>query len=340
MKIIFFGTKEWEQEYVKRKCSELGITADVVFQPHILSKDTLPVQLDAEAICVFVDSKLDREVLDAFPNLKFIATRSTGFDHIDLEAARERGIVVSTVPSYGENTVAEYAFALLLSLSRKIYQAVDQIRETGSFNFDALQGFDLKGKTLGVVGTGRIGRHAIKIAKGFDMNVVGFDVFPNQELAQELGFTYLPLPELLAQSDAITIHVPYLPETHHLLNHETLATMKPGALLINTSRGAVVDTKALLEALTSGRVGGAGLDVLEEEVVIKDELQFVLRGDQSEHDLRTALANHALIDLPNVIVTPHNAFNTREALERIWDTTFENIAGFTHDSPKNVVSAK
>ena len=302
--------------------------ADFWFTEEILSEAHIPLKKDFDAISVFVDSAVTAKVLPNFPSLRFIATRSTGFDHIDLVACRERNITVSSVPSYGENTVAEMAFGLLLTLSRRIYEAYDRIRETGNWSFEGLQGFDLKGKTIGIVGTGRIGRHSIRIAHGFDMKVIGYDPRPDTALAKELGFEYKSLDDLLSISDVVTLHVPYMKETHHLINERRLGQMKQGAILINTSRGAVVETEALVKALKSGHIGGAGLDVFEEEGVIKDEMDFLVSGKPEGHQLKTIIAAHVLVDMPHVVVTPHNAFNTKEALERILDTTIENIKGY------------
>ncbi len=335
-KVHFFGVKPWEEEYIKAKYNNVtDIEIDCVEK--IISPEHLPKDDQIEVLSVFVDSVVNRAVIDALPKLKHISTRSTGFDHIDVKYCAEKNISVSSVPSYGENTVAEFAFALILTLSRKIYWAVDRIRETGSFSFDGLQGIDLKGKTLGIVGTGRIGRHSAQIAKGFGMDVVAYDERPDQKFASSLGFKYLSFEELLKVSDIITLHVPYLPTTHHLINEKTLALMKPEAILINTSRGAVVDTEALARALKEGKLGGAGLDVLEEEGVIKDEMEFLYKGHPEEHNLKTIIANHVLIDMPNVIITPHNAFNTKEALVRILDTTLENISNFLKGAPSNIV---
>jgi D-lactate dehydrogenase len=224
--------------------------------------------------------------------------------------------------------VAEFAFGLILNLSRKIYEAFDRIRETGSFSLEGLRGFDLKGKTIGIVGTGRIGRHMVKIAKGFDMKVLAFDTQPDENFAKEMDFQYLPFDEVLAQSDIISLHVPYIPATHHLINSENIKKIKKGALLINTSRGAVIETSVLIKGLNEGILGGVAVDVLEEEGAIQDEKTLILYGRPEEHDLKTLIQNHVLIDMPNVIITPHNAFNTREALQRILDTDFENIKSF------------
>jgi D-lactate dehydrogenase len=329
MKVSFLGIKNWEIDYIKQNfkavqdikfCFEEGVDP--------LDSSVLQNIRDSEIVSVFVDSSISKKVIDEMKDLKFVTTRSTGFDHIDLNACRERGIRVSYVPSYGENTVAEFAFALLLSLSRKIYEAYDQIRETGNWSFDSLEGFDLKGKTVGVIGTGRIGRYFIKMAKGFDMKILAYDTFPNYGLSSELGFEYTSLEDLLSGSDIVSLHVPYGPQTHHLINSDRIKLMKKGAILINTSRGAIVDTEALVFALKSKHLGGAGIDVFEEEGVIKDEISFLEKGNPREHDLKKIIANHVLIDMPNVILTPHNAFNTREAKQRILDTTIANIEGY------------
>ncbi len=325
MKIGFFEIEDWEIDYLK---NSFGAGHQLFFTKDKLNKDALPQEKDFDVISVFVGSAVDKEVINSFPNLKLITTRSTGFDHIDSAAAKEKNIAVAYVPGYGDNTVAEFAFALILSLSRKIFEAYDRIKERGLFNFDGLRGFDLNGKTIGVVGTGRIGCYMIKIAKGFGMNVIAYDAFQKEELCAKLGFKYVSFDELLSQSDVISLHVPYLPSTHHLINSENISKIKKGALLINTSRGAVVETEAIVKGLNLGILGGVGLDVLEEEGAIADEKALLLYGHPEEHDLRTILANHVLIDMPNVIITPHTAFNTQEALQRILSTDIENIKSF------------
>jgi D-lactate dehydrogenase len=234
--------------------------------------------------------------------------------------------------------VAEFAFALLLAVSRKICLANSRVKEVGNFSQDGLTGFDLLGKTIGVIGTGRIGYHAAKIAKGFGMNIIAYDVLQNTKVAQEIGFVYKTLPEVLAESDVLTIHVPYNKDTHHLLNAENIKLIKHGAVLVNTARGGVIETEALLCAFASGQLAGAGLDVLEEEPATQNELGAVAGSSLSASSYRTVVANHALIDLPNVVITPHNAFNTKEAILRILDTTVENIRSFIEGNPKNKVA--
>ncbi|MFZ3043523.1 MAG: NAD(P)-dependent oxidoreductase [Minisyncoccia bacterium] len=333
MKIHYFSGEDWEEAYVRTKLPN----EEIIF--HTESFGALPELTDPEAdvLCSFIESPIGEVQMSRFPALKLIATRSTGYDHIDLVAAKARGITVVNVPFYGENTVAEFAFALLLALSRRTIDADERVR-AGTFSPAGLRGFDLAGKTFGVVGCGHIGLHAIRMANGFGMNVIGFDMHPDAELARTLGFTYASLPELLAQSDIITLHVPYNPHTHHLINKENIGTIKKGAYLINTARGAVVETEALVEALKSGILAGAGLDVLEEEGDINDATALLSAAHPREEELRITLANHYLIGHPRVIVTPHLAFNTQEAVERILDTTIENIRSFDTGVPANAVS--
>ena len=337
-KIVFFNLEPWAKEHLEENSELKRREIEVVFESSTLDKDHVPGEKNFDIAGIFVDSVVGREVLENLPNLKSIVTLSTGYDHIDIDACKRRNVAVSFVPSYGENTVAEFTFGLLISLARKICDGHNRVRETGSFNLDGLRGFDLAGKTLGVIGTGRIGRHVIRIAKGFEMDVVAFDVRPDAGLADELGFTYLSFEEALGKSDIVTLHVPYMKETHHLLNHDTINLMKRGAYLVNTSRGGVVETEALVKALKEGQLAGAALDVLEEEGAVKDELNLLVGGKIEEHNLKVILANHVLIDMPNVLITPHNAFNSREALERILETSIENIIAYVEGKSVNVVT--
>lgn len=290
---------------------------DVVCTDAKIAEVTADATVDA--VCVFVDSgKIDAAGMDKFPNLKLIVTRSTGYDHIDLVEAHGRGIVVCNVPTYGVHTVAEFAFALLLALSRKVPEAKERVHSATPFSQEGLTGFDLNGKTIGVVGTGSIGLHAVKIATGFGMRVLAYDVAQNEHVTN-VGGQYVPLPELLAHSDVVTLHVPYLPQTHHLLNEDAFLKLKPGAYILNTARGAIIDTEALLHALDSGVVAGAGLDVLENETEMTDSTKKLLTH-------------------PRVIVTPHVAFDTQEALQRILDTTKQNLEAFRMGNPINTVT--
>ncbi|MEK7086427.1 MAG: NAD(P)-dependent oxidoreductase [Patescibacteria group bacterium] len=350
MKIHYFSGEAWEEAFVREKLAAKTAEGgspdgsqepfkgeDIIF--HTESLGALPGLTDpeAEVLCTFIESPITEAEMSRFPALKLIATRSTGYDHIDLAAATARGITVVNVPFYGENTVAEFAFALLLALSRRIIDADERVRE-GAFSPQGLRGFDLAGKTLGVVGTGHIGAHVIRMAQGFGMKVIGFDAYPNTDLSHTLNFSYLPLTDLLAQSDIITLHVPYNEHTHHLINKENIGALKKGAYLINTARGAVVETDALVTALQDGTLGGAGLDVLEEEGELDDEAVLLTAPHPNAETLKVTLENHYLIEHPRVIVTPHLAFNTTEAVERILTTTIENIQNFKTGSLVNIVS--
>lgn len=271
--------------------------------------------------------------------LKLVATRSTGFDHIDLDYCKDKGITVCNVPVYGDNTVAEHVFGLLLAISHNLIAAVDRTRR-GDFSQTGLQGFDLLGKTLGVIGTGSIGRCVIEIARGFRMKVVAFDVKQDREMESSLGFRYLTMDELLATSDIITLHVPSNEKTRNLISGDAFAKMKDGVVLINTARGDIVDVKALVKAIADGKVAAAGLDVLPEESVIREEAELLHSVYRKRCVLDTLLANHILLRMRNVIITPHSAFNTREAVGRILNTTVENIIAFVKGEPKNVVVKK
>jgi D-lactate dehydrogenase len=331
MRIGFFEMKDWERVFLAERLA----TDEIYFESGVLSVPDAGLR-ELEALSVFIYSQVTRDVLDALPKLKFIATRSTGFDHIDIETCRSRGIAVSNVPSYGENTVAEHTVALLLMLSRKVHQSVLQIR-SGRVDLAELTGFDLQGKTIGVVGAGHIGLHVIRIARGFGMRVLGFDVRRDPFLADLLGFEYATMDRLLAESDIVTLHCPLTEKTHHLLGREQIASMKTGALIINTSRGGLIDTDAMVDALESGKLGGAGLDVLEGEELIKEEKQL-LQNPVDVGRLRTALRNRVLLARDNVVFTPHNAFNSREALVRILEVTLSNLEAFRAGQPVHRVA--
>jgi D-lactate dehydrogenase len=292
-----------------------------------------------DAVSVFVDYELRRDALDLLPNLKYIATRSAGYDHIDVATATERGIAVSRVPHYGTRTVAEFAIALMFALSRNAFRAyTDMLQRTSLDNLEQYEGFDLAGKTLGVIGTGAIGRSVCQIARGIGMEVIAYDVAADQAFATATGIVYDDITHVLQSSDIVTLHVPSLPETRHLINAERLAAMKPGAYLINTARGEVVDTRALVAALQSGHLAGAGLDVLEGEHALREEVDLLSSGTVDPELWATLVADHSLIDMPNVIVTPHIAFNTKEAKREITEITIDNLKAFAAGSPQRVVT--
>jgi D-lactate dehydrogenase len=333
MNIHYFSSEAWEEEYVTQALPGNTVT----FHDRPLSAYPDLADPETEALCTFIESPVKESELARFPKVRLIATRSTGFDHIDLAAARARGITVVNVPSYGENTVAEFAFALLLSLSRRIPEAQDRVVH-GAYSPNGLRGFDLAGKTIGIVGCGHIGLHMIRMAQGFGMRVIGFDAYPDGERARDYSFTYVSLADLLATADIISVHVPYNTHTHHLINTGNIGSIKKGAYLINTARGAVIETEALVEALKNEILAGAGLDVLEEEGDLADEMALLSAPHPEESSLKITLENHYLINHPRVIVTPHLAFNTAEALRRILDTTIDNIKHFAAGEPTNTVS--
>lgn len=333
-KIAFLKLADWQKKIITKnlKASEVYF----IDEPEKDFKSSAAKHF--EVLSVFVDFQVTKQVIQNLPVLKFITTRSTGFDHIDLEECKNRKILVSSVPSYGSNTVAEFAFGLILNLTRKIYQAVDQIKQSGSFTLDNLKGVDLNGKTLGVVGGGRIGQNVIKIAKGFGMNVVVFDPLPQKNLEKKLMFRYCNLNELLKISNIISIHCPYNQSTYHLINKKNIRLVRKGAYLINTARGGIVSTDALLWGLRKGILAGAGLDVLEEETETRDEMSLLRVPEKRPEKFRRILENHVLMKMPNVLITPHNAFNTQEALERILQTTIGNIKAYKRGKPINLVN--
>ncbi len=328
MKIVFYECESWEQEYFTEQLAG----HELVFVEESIEQRVV----DGDVLVPFIYSEVSRAVIEQMPSLQLVATRSTGFDHVDVAACKERGVTVCNVPFYGENTVAEHTFALLLAISRQVVSSVKRVR-AGSFDARGLEGFDLKDKVLGVIGTGHIGQHVIRIARGFGMRVVAYDPFPNYDVERELGFTYMGLDDLLSRSDVVTLHCPYNEHTHHLLDHDNIHKVKEGAVLLNTARGGLVNSEALLAALQEGRLSAAGLDVLEEEGHIKEERQILSREWRAHTDLHKLLVGHVLIHLPNVLVTPHNAFNSREALTRILDTTIKNVESFVAGEATNVV---
>ena len=333
--IAFLEVEAWEEAILKRLCPP-------AWRAQYYAEEADRIDLgkigDAHIISVFIYSNLDAPLLSRLPSLRMIATRSTGVDHIDMAYCRERNIVVSNVPSYGANTVAEHTFALLLSLSRNIYQARERTLRN-DFSFHGLQGFDLMGKVLGVIGTGQIGQHVIRIAKGFEMRVLAYDPHQDGAASERLGFEYVGFDTLLARSDVISLHSPLTAETQHLIGKQAFQQMKKGVYLINTARGCLIDTEALLWALDAGIVAGAGLDVLEEEEAVREEREL-LSGRFDGAKLQAVLRNHALAKHQQVIITPHIAFNSREAVERIMEATVENIAAYLAAAPSNVVVAR
>lgn len=330
--LVFFEVEGWEKRIIQKRFPK----AKLVCFKEVYNPDMIKEIKEATVLSPFIYSDLSKKTLSKFSKLKLVTTRSTGFDHIDIDYCKRKKIPVSNVPHYGENTVAEHTFALILSLSRNIHKA--WVRTTRQdFTLKGLRGFDLKDRTIGVVGTGRIGQHVIKMAKGFGMNVLAFDVNQDKFLAEILGFKYVPLETVLRKSDIVSLHVPYNKKTHHLINKKNIKFFKKGSLLINTARGGVIDTDAIIYALDNKIISGLGLDVLEGELMFQDE-EKVAFGNTSREKLAMLLKNNILLHRENVVITPHIAFDSHEAVNRILNTTLDNIEAYLNGAPQNRVN--
>lgn len=321
---VVFDTKPYDREPLQHASADLDI--EWRFQEFRLNLDTAPMAKGAQAVCVFVNDQIDRSCLEALAaqGVKLVALRCTGFNNVDLAAAKELGLTVTRVPVYSPYAVAEHAVGLLMMLNRKVHRSYNRVREF-NFSLNGLVGFDLHGKTAGIVGTGKIGRIVARILRGFGMKVLAYDPFPDQEWATTEGVKYVDARTLAIECDIISLHVPLMPETKHIIRRETLDLMKPGAILVNVSRGALIDTTALIEALKSGHLGGVALDVYEEEegIFFEDLSGQVLQDDE--------LAR--LLSFPNVLITSHQAFLTHEALADIASTTVANLAALDSGKP-------
>lgn len=322
--VAVFDTKPYDREYLSQAAGAARVTWR--FHEFRLCSETAPAAKGAQAVCVFVNDQADRACLEnlAALGVKLIALRCAGFNNVDLTAAREFSLAVVRVPAYSPHAVAEHTVALLLTLNRKIHRAFNRVREL-NFSLSGLVGFDLHGKTVGIIGTGKIGSNTAQIFRGFGCEVLVYDPNPAPDWAVMHGIRYVVLDDLLAASDIVSLHVPLLPETHHLINAQTLARMKPGVFIVNTSRGKLIDTGSLIAALKVGHVGGVALDVYEEEqgVFFEDLSGQVLQDDELSR----------LLTFPNVLITAHQAFLTREALGEIARVTTTNILNFETGEP-------
>jgi len=321
---VVFDTKPYDRDALQRASTKANI--EWRFLEFRLTGETAPLAKGAQAVCAFVNDKLDAPCLQvlAGQGIKLVALRCTGFNNVDVAAAKKLNLAVTRVPIYSPYAVAEHAVSLLLTLNRKIHRSFNRVREL-NFSLNGLVGSDLHGKTAGIVGTGKIGRVAAQILRGFGMKVLAYDPFQNSEWAEKLGVEYVDPPALARNSDVISLHLPLTPETKHTICRETLKLMKRGVILINVSRGALIDTTALIEALKSGQLGGVALDVYEEEegIFFEDLSGQVLQDDE--------LAR--LLTFPNVIITAHQAFLTREALSDIARTTVANLEALSIGGP-------
>jgi D-lactate dehydrogenase len=332
--VAMFDTKRYDRDHLGEALLAAGV--EVKFREFRLNAETVETVTEGtDVVCVFVNDKVDRAVIEhlAKKGVRMIALRCAGFNGVDLAAAEEHGILVARVPAYSPYAVAEHAVTLALALNRRIPQANRRVRDM-NFTLDGLVGFDMHGKTVGLIGTGKIGKITGQIFKGFGMRVIMWDPYPDPAWAEAHGLEYTTLSEIGKEADIVSLHVPLFPETHHIINDLVLAALKPGVILINVSRGALVDTVALIEALKSGHVAGVGLDVYEEE-----EGKFFedLSGEIMADDVLARL-----LTFPNVIVTAHQAFLTKEALDEIARVTTENITTFARGEqpdPARIVTA-
>jgi D-lactate dehydrogenase len=315
-RVAFFDTKSYDKEFMLAAAGSEGL--DWQFHDFRLSQATVKIAAGCDAVCVFVNDQLDAACVQSLAQLgvRHIALRCAGFNQVDLAAAAEHDITVTRVPAYSPHAVAEHTLALLMTLNRKIHRAHNRVREM-NFSLAGLVGFDLHGRTVGLIGTGKIGRCTGDIFRGFGCRVLAYDPYPSTEWAIEKGVSYMPLEQVLAESDIVSLHLPLTRESHHLLNRNTLASMKHGAYLVNTSRGKLVDTTAVIEFLKSGHLGGVALDVYEEE-------EGIFFEDHSEHGLVDDELSR-LLTFPNVLITAHQAFLTQEALAEIARVTVGNL---------------
>ncbi|MBE9129265.1 MULTISPECIES: 2-hydroxyacid dehydrogenase [unclassified Coleofasciculus] len=331
MKVAVFSTKSYDQKFLE--AANTHYNHELVFFEPRLTNDTAPLAAGFPAVCVFINDELNQKTLQvlAAEGTKLIATRSAGFNQVDLNAANQLGMSVVRVPAYSPYAVAEHTVGLILTLNRKIHRAYNRVRD-GNFSLDGFIGFDLHSRTVGIIGTGKIGFIVAQILKGFGCQLLGYDVYPNAD-AEALGMKYVELPELFAASDIISLHCPLTPQTYHLINAQSLEQMKQGVMLINTSRGALIDTTAVIDALKSRQIGYLGLDVYEQEsnLFFEDLSEEVIEDDVFQR----------LLTFPNVLITGHQAFFTEEALKNIADTTLSNITDVESGRPcPNEVRAK
>jgi D-lactate dehydrogenase len=319
MRVAVFSTKSYDQRYLDKAHADHGHAHELVyFEPRLLAS-TAPLAAGFPCVCAFVNDRLDQEVLRILHDggTTLLALRSAGFNHVDLAAADALGFTVVRVPAYSPHAVAEHALALVLALNRRIFRAYNRVRE-GNFSLEGLLGFDLHGKTVGVVGTGKIGLIFARIMHGLGCRVLAFDPYPQEDAPSYVE--YVPRARLFAEADVISLHCPLTPETHHLIDDDALDQMKDGVMIVNTSRGALVDTRAVIEALKRGRVGHLALDVYEEE----EDLFF---QDLSDRVIRDDVFSR-LLTFPNVLITGHQGFFTEEAVTSIAETTLANITAF------------
>lgn len=329
MNITFFEVADWEKESLRNSFPQARF-----IEEKLTEEDTNSYE-DSEILSCFIYSDLNSNVLSKFPKLKYISIRGTGFDSIDQSYCSEKEIKISNVPEYGSRTVAEYTFALILNLTRKIYQSINQSKIL-NFDHSLIRGVDLYGKKIGIVGLGKIGINVAEIANGFGMEIYSLSRNKNEELEKKFQIKFIEFDELIGNSDIITLHLPLNPETKHIINKDNITKFKKGSYLVNTARGGLIDTEALLLGLEQEILAGIGLDVLEDEKEMQEEIEVLTNEFNKNTDYETLVLNHVLLNHPKVLITPHNAFNSGEALARITSTTIQNIEGFMKGEPINL----
>ncbi|RYD70636.1 MAG: hydroxyacid dehydrogenase [Verrucomicrobiaceae bacterium] len=346
MNFYFVATEPAEEAFFREALPECELR---------FVSDLTEVEADVEGMSIFIQCCVDAAFLENHPKLRMVTTRSGAVDHIDLQACRSRGVTVGHVPVYGETTVAEHTFALILALSRRLREVM-AVPAQGQFSYAGARGFDLAGKTLGVVGMGHIGQRVARFGHCFSMRVLAYDpIEMSADFAEKHKIEWASLENLLREAHVVTLHVLLSPVTRHILNRETLALCRPGVLIVNTARGGLIDTMALMEALDSGHIGGVGLDVLEDERVLRKGATDIISAEIVKHlqedaspeqdqvhrerrvrDLQELMVSHSMLTRPNVVFTPHVAFNSVEAVERLNTVTVENIRAFLAGKPQNV----
>lgn len=323
MKITFYSARPYEKQFFERINTSYG--HDFIYLEVPLNKDTAIFSKSSEAVCIFVNDIADRPTLEILKNrgVSIIALRCAGYNNVDLEAAEELDLKVVRVPAYSPYSVAEHTIALILTLNRKTHRAYNRVKE-GNFSLNGLMGFDLHGLTIGLIGLGKIGKTTAKILSGFGCKIIGFDLYKDHE-CEEMGIEYADLDHLFKNADIISLHCPLNPHTHHIINQNTINKMKDGVMLINTSRGALIDTKAVIKGLKSGKIGYLGLDVYEEEgdLFFEDLSDKVITDDVFSR----------LLTFPNVLITGHQAFFTKDAMKNIAETTMQNLQDFVEGKP-------
>ncbi|MDD3593362.1 MAG: NAD(P)-dependent oxidoreductase [Candidatus Gastranaerophilales bacterium] len=335
LKLVFFDVEDYEKEFLRQAC-EGKYNYTLIHNP-LNDLETIPDEIkDADVISCFTTSRVTREVLEQFAQLRLIALRSVGFNHVDTEYCQANGITVENTPNYGNKSVAEFAFGLMLDVTRRISKAYSAFKELNACH-KCTTGYELGGKTIGVFGLGAIGREFAKLAYGFEMNILGFDMFENQEMKEKYNVEYVDFGTMLEKSDFISLHAPLTKETYHVFDEEAFKKIKPECVLINTARGELIDTQALYNALSKKEIAGAGLDVLESEEAISDPEYLIDVNRLHGNALKDTVLNNRLLQMDNVIITPHIAYNTHEAIGRILSTTISNIAAFAEGKVQNSV---